>query len=120
LHVNSDIYDILMHNRMSMLRFSAWIVCRCAQVYSFQYSLEFRNGRTQLFWLTLNLYADGLRARPHRRIREITPCLLPTSTFYRLLAHATKDYDKKIVSSIRNENLVKVIWIDNFARHFAA
>ena len=114
-----------MHDRMNMLRFSAWIVFQCAQVFILPSLLtvflqQYRKCRNQLFWLTLNLYADGLRARAHRRIRELTPCLLPNSTFYRWLAHATNDYDQKIVSYIQNDSLVKVIWIDNFARHFAA
>ena len=36
--MNSDFYDILVHDRMIMLRFSAWLVFSCAQVFlSFQY-----------------------------------------------------------------------------------
>jgi len=75
--------------------------------------------KRQLFWSTLNLYAAGLKANAHRKLREVTYQLLPCSTFYRHLTWATSNYADKLKVEIAESATNKVHWIDNFARHFA-
>jgi hypothetical protein len=105
--------EVLLHmlgDKFLLLRFSSWIITSCA--------LMSRKVNHQLFWLTLNLYAGGLKARPQRRLRALSAPVMSTSTFYRHLKKATEQYADKLQLQIQSP-LIRIDWIDNFARHFA-
>ena len=78
-----------------------------------------RDCKRQQFWLTLNLYASGLRGNTHRQLRALSQQLLPTSTFYRHLRLETERYALNIKQILQTTSTNQVHWIDNFARHFA-
>ena len=86
------------------------------KIYVFQIT---RGCKRQQFWLTLNLYAAGLRGNAHRQLRAVSQQLLPTSTFYRHLSSETEAYAQNIKHILKTTSTNQVHWIDNFARHFA-
>ena len=75
--------------------------------------------KRQRFWTTLNLFAAGCRPMALRKLREITPQISPTSTFYRHLNQETVKYANNALELIAKPHTNKVFSIDNYARYFA-